>query len=166
MMALPDELQLAIAQLCCNFTKLNPFWEPASCSTTQECPNISWKQNFIMMPTRAFHWSVSGARLVQPITSHPISLKHILMLPSQLSVLLYSDLFLAFSQKPWTRSSALACKLYELYIPSFLLLLQFWTLFIVLLSKAWRFGDLFCLRLQVEPTQFHDGWCPQLWQSY
>jgi hypothetical protein len=43
--------------------------------------------------TRAFHWALSSARSIQPISPHPISLRFILMLSSHLSLGLPSGLY-------------------------------------------------------------------------
>jgi hypothetical protein len=43
--------------------------------------------------TRALHWSLSRARLIQSLTSHPTSLRSILILSSHLRLVLYSSLF-------------------------------------------------------------------------
>jgi hypothetical protein len=43
--------------------------------------------------TRALHWSLSWARSIQSIPSHPISLKSILILPARLRIGLSSGLF-------------------------------------------------------------------------
>ncbi|PNF42139.1 hypothetical protein B7P43_G10280 [Cryptotermes secundus] len=48
---------------------------------------------FITMFTRALHWSLSSARSIQSIPSHPISLRSILLLFTHLRLGLPSGLF-------------------------------------------------------------------------
>jgi hypothetical protein len=47
------------------------------------------------MFTRAFHWSLSTARLIQSIPPHPISLRFVLIQSAQLHLGLPSGLFLS-----------------------------------------------------------------------
>jgi hypothetical protein len=56
-------------------------------------PAFYGTRRFITAFTRALHWSLSWARLIQPILSHPIALRFILILSTHLRLGLPSDLF-------------------------------------------------------------------------
>jgi translation initiation factor 2 beta subunit (eIF-2beta)/eIF-5 len=73
--------------------ELGPSWEAASCAAIQEIPTICGTQKFIILFTRARHWSQALTRSIQSIPSHPISSRSILILSSQLRLCLLSGLF-------------------------------------------------------------------------
>jgi hypothetical protein len=75
----------------CLLTELSPSWEAAHCTATQELPCILWTRRFIIVFTRALHWSLSWARSIQSISSHPVSLRSILILSAHLRLGLPSD---------------------------------------------------------------------------
>jgi hypothetical protein len=56
-------------------TELSPSWEAANFAATQELPSIFKEPESSSLFTRVLHWSLSWARSIQSIQSHPISLK-------------------------------------------------------------------------------------------
>jgi hypothetical protein len=56
-------------------------------------PAFYGARKFITMFTRALHWSLSWPRSIQSISSHPISLRPILILSTHLRLVLPSGLF-------------------------------------------------------------------------
>jgi hypothetical protein len=67
-----------------NFMELSPSYEAANYAATQNFPAFYGTGKFITVFTRALHQSLSWARSIQPIPSHPISLKYILILSTHL----------------------------------------------------------------------------------
>jgi hypothetical protein len=63
--------------------KLSPSWEAANCAAT---PTFYGTRRFITVFTKALHWSLSWARSIQCIPSHPIFLRSILILFTHLSL--------------------------------------------------------------------------------
>jgi hypothetical protein len=57
--------------------ELSPSWESANCAATQELPSILWNP-------KVQYRTISLARSIQSIPSHPISLRSILILPTHL----------------------------------------------------------------------------------
>jgi hypothetical protein len=76
-----------------NTMELSPSWEAASRSATQEFANILWNRTFITVFTRALHWSISWAKLIQFISPHSISLRCISILSDHLRLDILSGLF-------------------------------------------------------------------------
>jgi hypothetical protein len=74
-------------------TDLSPSWEAANWADTQEIPSILRNRTIITVFTRALHWPLSWARLIQFIPSHSISLRSILILSTHLRLRLPSGLF-------------------------------------------------------------------------
>jgi hypothetical protein len=60
--------------------ELSPSGGAANSAATQELPAFYGTRRFITVFTRALHWSLSWARSIQFIPSHPISLRYILIL--------------------------------------------------------------------------------------
>jgi hypothetical protein len=60
--------------------ELSPSWEAANCAATKNFPAFYGTWRFITMFTRALHWSLSWARSIQSIPSHPISLRSTFLL--------------------------------------------------------------------------------------
>jgi hypothetical protein len=62
--------------------ELSPFSEAASRLETQEFPNVYGTGRFIIVFPRALHWSLSGVRSIQfissPLISYPFSLAYAL----------------------------------------------------------------------------------------
>jgi hypothetical protein len=86
--------------------QLSPSWEAASRSAIQEFPNILWNPN-IHCHVHKSPPLVSWARSNQSIPPHPISLRSILILFSQLRLGLPSGLLLtAFPPKPYMHSTS------------------------------------------------------------
>jgi hypothetical protein len=57
---------------------LSPSWGAASCAAKlKNFPEFYGTRRFITVFTRALHWSLSWARSIQSIPSHPISLRSI-----------------------------------------------------------------------------------------
>jgi len=54
-----------------------PSCEANSHSSSQEFPRTLWKPKFSTVFTRARHWSLSWARWIHSIPSHPMSLNSI-----------------------------------------------------------------------------------------
>jgi hypothetical protein len=78
--------------------QMSPSWETASCVATQELPAFYGTWSLVTVFTRALHWSLSWARLIQSIQPHPVSLRSILILSTHLYLVLPSGFFvLAFS---------------------------------------------------------------------
>jgi hypothetical protein len=71
----------------------SPSWEAANCAAFQELPKIFGIQSFIAAFTNALHWFLSWVRSMQFIPSHPISLRYILTLSTNLCPGLPSGLF-------------------------------------------------------------------------
>jgi hypothetical protein len=81
--------------------------------------------------TRALHWSLSWARSLQSIPSHPISLRSILMLPTHLRLGLPSGSFLlVLTPISYMHSSSLQFVLTALPISSSLTWIHFILLFV------------------------------------
>jgi hypothetical protein len=68
--------------------QLSPSWEAANCAANQKFPSILWNPKVHYH----VHWSLSWARPIQSIQSHPISLRSILILPTYLRLGLPSGL--------------------------------------------------------------------------
>jgi hypothetical protein len=62
--------------------------------------------------TRARHWSLYWASRIQSTSSHPISLRSMLMLSSHLRPSLLSAFLQVFQPKFWTHFSPLSCALH------------------------------------------------------
>jgi hypothetical protein len=71
--------------------KLSP-WEAASWLLLKNFPFYGTRW-FIIVFTRALHWSLSWATSIQSIPLHPVSLRSILILSSHLHLDLHSGLF-------------------------------------------------------------------------
>jgi hypothetical protein len=70
--------------------ELSPSGGATNSAGTQEFPSIYGTRRFITVFTRALHWSLSWARSIQSIPSHPISLRSILILSTHLRLDMYS----------------------------------------------------------------------------
>jgi hypothetical protein len=74
--------------------ELSPSWEAANCAAKfKNFPAFHGTRRFISVFTRALHWSLSWVRSIQPIPSHYISLRSILILSTHLRLRLASGLF-------------------------------------------------------------------------
>jgi len=60
----------------------SPSWEANSRLASQELPAFHGTWRFITVFTRAYHWSLFWARIMQSTPSHPISLRSIPVLSS------------------------------------------------------------------------------------
>jgi hypothetical protein len=67
--------------------------KPSIVKLHKNFPAFYGTRRIIIMFTRAFHWSLSWARSIQSIPSHPISLRSILILSTHLHLGLPSGLF-------------------------------------------------------------------------
>jgi hypothetical protein len=76
-----------------SFMELSPSWEAANCAATKKFPAFYRTRSFIIVFTRAIHWSLSWARAIQSIASHHIYLRFILILFTHLRVGLPRGLF-------------------------------------------------------------------------
>jgi hypothetical protein len=73
--------------------ELSPSWEAANCAASKNFPAFYGTQRFITVFTRALHWSLSWARSIQFIPSHPTSLRSILIWSTPVRPGLPSGLF-------------------------------------------------------------------------
>jgi hypothetical protein len=82
-----------------NSMELSPSWEAASRTATQEFPNILCNPKVHYVFIRALHWSLSWARSIHSILSHPAFLRSILILSSHLRLGAPNCLFPGFLTK-------------------------------------------------------------------
>jgi hypothetical protein len=73
--------------------ELGPSPQAANRAATHEIPSTLWTRSFVIMFTRALHWSLSSAGSKKSIPFHPISLRSILITSTYLRHVLPSDLF-------------------------------------------------------------------------
>jgi hypothetical protein len=67
--------------------------KPAVAQLLNDFPTFYGTRRFIIMFKRSCHWSLSSARWIKPMSSHPISLRYILILSCYLCLGLHSGLF-------------------------------------------------------------------------
>jgi hypothetical protein len=75
-----------------SLTELSPSWKAANCEATQELPSVLWNPKVHYRVQKSPHWSLSCARWIQSIPTHPISLRSISILFTHLRLELPSGL--------------------------------------------------------------------------
>jgi hypothetical protein len=87
--------------------ELSSSWEADNHAATQELPTIYGTRRFIAVFISALHWSLSWARSIQSMPPHPISLRSIFTLYTQLRVFfLVVSFLLAFPPISYIHSSS------------------------------------------------------------
>jgi hypothetical protein len=71
----------------------SPYWKADSRSANREILRLYVTRSFITIFTTDHHWSLSWARWIQCISSHPVSQRSILILTSPLGIGFHSWLF-------------------------------------------------------------------------